>query len=206
MREFLRTIVPFRSSLRRAARSFGPCAAALWPAAALLGLCVALAVPCAAPARAAEAAPAVQAQTQAQAPATTDGAPAPAKALPDTPAATPAPTRVPVRVERTGTDALGGRLALALQETVAASPLFRVAGKDAPQIRVLLSTREEFAGRPGLGTVYAVTWVYSESETTLKYYLESAVGFCDAASHRAEAESLAARTASLADQYSYLLR
>ena len=73
------------------------------------------------------------------------------------------------------------------------------------KIKVVLFTREEFEGRPGLGSVYGVVWLYSEGEGSLSYYLAGRVGVADAARVRETAEALVAETQGVAVRYSYLL-
>ena len=76
------------------------------------------------------------------------------------------PTRIterntPVAVEYEGNDSIGSRLATRVKETLNSSNLFSLTDKDTPKIRILIATQPEFKDRPGVGSAYAVVWVFS---------------------------------------------
>ena len=78
------------------------------------------------------------------------------------------PTRItertpPVAVEYEGNDSIGSRLATRVKETLNSSNLFSLTDKDTPKIRILIATQPEFKDRPGVGSAYAVVWVFSLS-------------------------------------------
>ena len=86
------------------------------------------------------------------------------------------PTRIterntPVAVEYEGNDSIGSRLATRVKETLNSSNLFSLTDKDTPKIRILIATQPEFKDRPGVGSAYAVVWVFSQSENILRHYL-----------------------------------
>ncbi len=128
-----------------------------------------------------------------------------AKEIPDKPTAVQSkPTVVPVIVEQTGEDTVGGRLAYHLKELFSKSALFTVTVKDEKKIKILLDTQVEFQGRPSTSSIYSAVWVYSENEGTLKYYLASESGLVHGVSVKDTAEILANRTHEVFTRYSYL--
>lgn len=128
-----------------------------------------------------------------------------AKEIPDKPTAVHSkPTIIPVIVEQTGEDAVGGRLAYHLKELFSKSSLFTVTGKDEKKIKLLLNTKIEFMGRPSTSSIYSAVWVYSENEGTLKYYLASEVGLVHGVSVKDAAEILVNKTHKIFTRYSYL--
>lgn len=138
--------------------------------------------------------------------ATSSNATKPASAtLPDKPI--PITERnTPISVEFEGTDSLGSRLATRLKEVFNASNLFSLTEKDTPKLRVLISTTPEFPSRPGVGSAYAVVWVFSQSEETLRHYLNREVGLITPDEINAVADKLIERTDALAIRYGYLLQ
>lgn len=110
----------------------------------------------------------------------------------------------PVGVIHEDVDQLGTRLAFRLKETFNQSTLFKLTAKDEPKIKVIVATKPEFPGRPQIGSVYSVVWIFSSGENVLTHYLASEAGTVDAATIDAAAEALAARTAAVAEQYAYL--
>jgi len=129
----------------------------------------------------------------------------PAKTQPDTPVK--ADTRsTAVAVIHEGIDSIGARLTMRLKAEFNANNLFRLEEKDQPKIRLLLNTMEEFPGRQGIGSVYSVTWVFSQSEGHLAYLLARDVGVLtmeevDALTHR-----LLERTDGIGVRYGYLFK
>lgn len=152
-----------------------------------------------------EAAAPAEGPASAEVRAAVDGAPAPAAPAP---AAAPVQetkvTGTPVLVEHTGSDILGARLAFALKEILARSAQFRVTAGNEKKLLVLLGTKEEFPGRPGLGSVYTAVFCYSESEATLKYHLDNTGGVVQADGVDDLARLLANRTAEVAARFAYL--
>ncbi len=112
----------------------------------------------------------------------------------------------PISVEFEGTDSLGSRLTTRLKEVFNASNLFSLTEKDTPKLRVLISTTPEFPSRPGVGSAYAVVWVFSQSEETLRHYLDREVGLITPDEINAVADRLIERTDALAVRYGYLLQ
>lgn len=130
---------------------------------------------------------------------------APKEDIPDKPA--PAEQRerkIVVTVEHDGADNVGGRLAYHLKELFDRSSLFTLSTKDERKIKVILRTKEEFPGRPNMSSAYAVVFVYSETEGTLKYLLASDIGFVHSASVKEDAEVLAGKAHDIYSKYSYL--
>jgi hypothetical protein len=129
----------------------------------------------------------------------------PAKAQPDTPARAEMRSTA-VAVTHEGVDSIGARLATRLKEAFNASNLFRLEEKDQPKMRLLLNTMSEFPSRPGVGSVYSVTWVFSQSEGHLAYLLSRDVGVLTLDEVDALAFSLLERTDGISVRYSYLFR
>lgn len=128
---------------------------------------------------------------------------APANATVTAPA--PRPGRVvPVDVQHTGSDQLGPRLALELRERLNVSSLFVLTPADAPKLKLVLRTMEEFPGRPGLGSAVGVAWVFSGGAGLLAHHLDGMVAVTDAAGVAALVSAIAARTGEVADGYAYL--
>ncbi|MGJ3521686.1 hypothetical protein ACR4XJ_01495 [Nitratidesulfovibrio sp. D1] len=132
-----------------------------------------------------------------------------AEAAPKAVADKPAPNvdrAVQVAVELEGTDSLGARLAFRLKDVFNASSLFVLSEKDAPKIRVLLSTTPEFPSRPAVGSAYSVVWVFSQSEGTLRHYLAREVGVVTAETVEDLVAHIAERTDGISVRYGYLFQ
>lgn len=124
-------------------------------------------------------------------------------ALPDTPMKLNS-RNSPVNVEHEGTDSIGARLSTRLKELFNNSNLFALEDKDMPKFRVLISTTSEFSERPGVGSAYAVVWVFSQSEATLRHYLSREVGLITAEQVNDLAAKIVEKTDALAVRYGYL--
>jgi len=128
-----------------------------------------------------------------------------AKVQPDAPVK--AETRsTAVAVIHEGADSIGARLATRLKERFNASNLFKLEEKDLPKMRLLLSTMAEFPSRPGAGSVYSITWVFSQSEGHLAYLLARDVGVLTLEEVEALTDSLVERTDGIGVKYSYLFK
>lgn len=114
------------------------------------------------------------------------------------------PKRIPLAVVLEGTDQLGERLVFHLKEALAKSGQFVQSDKDEKKLKLFIHSREEFKDRPNQSSVYAATWLYSESEAVLKYHLTSGVYFAHSPTIREEAEALLGRTAETASRYAHL--
>lgn len=125
------------------------------------------------------------------------------KSLPDKPAKDVDRT-THIAVEHEGTDSLGSRLSTRLKEQFNASSLFTLNEKDVPKLRLLVSTAPEFTTRPGVGSAYAVVWVFSQSESTLRHYLAREVGVFTAEELEGLVARLVERTDGIAVKYGYL--
>jgi len=130
--------------------------------------------------------------------------------LQDTPTPPKTPQRevqsekMPVNIQYEEGDNLGRRLVLNLRERFDKSRLFRLASGSERTIQIILTTREEFQGRPGLSSVYSAVWTFSYGEDVLSNYLEGQLGFVRPGEVVELAETLVARTDEVAAQYSYL--
>lgn len=106
-----------------------------------------------------------------------------------------------------GTDSLGARLSTRLKERFNQSSLFRLnpeADKDTPELRLLLNTAPEFPGRPSVGSVYGVCWVFSQGKSYLGYLLAREVGTVNSDDMDALVDKLVERTDGIAAKYSNL--
>ena len=112
----------------------------------------------------------------------------------------------PVAVEYEGNDSIGSRLATRVKETLNSSNLFSLTDKDTPKIRILIATQPEFKDRPGVGSAYAVVWVFSQSENILRHYLTREVGVVTPDEINGLAAKLVEETDSLATRYGYLFQ
>lgn len=112
-----------------------------------------------------------------------------------------------VSVQIDGSDSIGARLSTRLKERFNQSSLFRLNAdeeKDAPELRLLLSTAPEFPGRPGVGSVYGVCWVFSQGKGYLGYLLAREVGTVNADDLDALVDKLVERTDGIAAKYGNL--
>ena len=93
-----------------------------------------------------------------------------------------------------------------VKETLNSSNLFSLTDKDTPKIRILIATQPEFKDRPGVGSAYAVVWVFSQSENILRHYLTREVGVVTPDEINGLAAKLVEETDSLATRYGYLFQ
>jgi len=112
----------------------------------------------------------------------------------------------PVSVEHNDADAVGVRLAYQVKELVGRSSLMRMSTKDEKKVVLLLTTAEEFTGRPAVSSVYSAIWLYSAKAGSLRYYLTSQTGIADAASLGQTVEAIMAQTSKVCETYSYLFQ
>ena len=129
----------------------------------------------------------------------------PGKALPDKPANV-AERRANVAVVHEGTDSIGARLSTRLKETFNASNLFRLSEKDGPKMWLLLNTAPEFPERPGMGSVYSLTWAFSQNENHLSYLLSREVGTLSPDQIDALVHRIVERSDGIAVKYGYLFK
>lgn len=125
------------------------------------------------------------------------------KAVADKPAKT-SERRTTIAVIHEGTDSIGARLSNRLKETFNASNLFALNDKDAPKIRLLLTTQPEFSTRPGVGSVYSAVWIFSQSDAHLGYLLAREVGTLSMEDVDNLVHQMVERTDGIAVKYSYL--
>lgn len=123
--------------------------------------------------------------------------------IPNTPAKVTTNT-TPVAVVHGNVDQLGTRLAFHLKELFNTSSLFTLTSGDKPMIKVMVTTKPEFPGRPQVGSVYSAVWIFSSGENVLTHYLANEAGTVDNTTVDATAEALAATTAAVAEKYAYL--
>ena len=131
--------------------------------------------------------------------------PAPAKSQPDAPVKTETRSTA-VAVVHEGIDNIGARLSMRLKEKFNGSNLFKLEERDQPKLRLLLNTMEEFPSRPGIGSVYSITWAFSQSEGHLAYLLARDVGVLTMEEVDALTERLLERTDGIGVKYGYLFK
>lgn len=129
---------------------------------------------------------------------------APAKPVPDKPAAAAPDRTTAVNVEHEGTDTLGAKLAFQLKGIFNSSSLFTLTEKDAPKLKVFITTVEEFPSRPHIASAYSIVWAFSQAEGTLSFLLAREVGLLTAEELDALAAKIAERTDGMAAKYGYL--
>ncbi len=134
--------------------------------------------------------------------------PAPLEQTPDKPAKEDAKVSLlpPVSVEHNDADVVGVRLAYQVKELAGRSSLMRLSAKDEKKIVLLISTAEEFSGRPAVSSVYSAIWLYSAKTGSLRYYLTSQTGVADAATLNQTVEAIMAQTSKVCETYSYLFQ
>ena len=111
---------------------------------------------------------------------------------------------IPVQIKHDSTDQAGRRLIFHIRERFSESGLFRLSDKEEQKIVIHMETRMEFPDRPGISSIYAVTWTFSYGEDVLSNYLESRTGIAGMESLGATAEEFVARTYEIYSRYSYL--
>ncbi|MDR3319928.1 MAG: hypothetical protein LBS77_03090 [Desulfovibrio sp.] len=113
-------------------------------------------------------------------------------------------TQVSVQLE--GTDSIGARLGTQLNDRFNRSSLFSLTteGKDAPKLQLLLTTSPEFSGRPAVGSIYSVCWVFSQGSGYLAYLLARDMGTVSYEDIEALADKLVERTDGIAAKYGNL--
>ncbi len=114
--------------------------------------------------------------------------------------------QTPIAVEFEGNDSIGAALAMSIKERFNASNLFALSEKDEPKIRLIVTTVPEFPSRPGLGSAYSVVWLFSQSENTLRHFLQSDLGVMTLDQVQGLTAKLLETTDSLAIRYSYLFQ
>lgn len=112
--------------------------------------------------------------------------------------------RTPVQIRHENTDRMGRRLVFHLRERFNLSGLFRLSDRDEEKIILHVKTRTEFPDRPGISSIYAVTWTFSYGGDVLSNYLESRTGIAGAEALKGLAEELAAQTHEISARYRYL--
>ncbi|SHN54864.1 hypothetical protein [Desulfovibrio litoralis] len=113
--------------------------------------------------------------------------------------------RASISVEHEGNDNIGAKLAFMLKESFNTSSLFEL-GNKTPQIIILVSTAPEFEERPNIGSVYSVTWVFSQGGNTLRFYIGREVGTTDLEGLSGLVSKILERTYGLSQKYNYLLK
>lgn len=116
----------------------------------------------------------------------------------------PGGKRVPVAVEHAGADPVGLKLAYVVKEMVNNSNLFSLTTKDEKKIVLTLTTKEEFADRPKITSVYSLCWLYSAKDGSLRYFLAATSGVVDVTNVEETAQAILSKTSATADSFAYL--
>ena len=112
-----------------------------------------------------------------------------------------------VSVSLEGTDSIGARLGTRLKERFNQSSLFTLNDdeeKDIPKLYVMVSTQPEFAGRPAVGSVYSVCWVFKQGRGYLGYLLARDLGTINVEDVEGLVDKLVERTDGIAAKYNSL--
>lgn len=111
---------------------------------------------------------------------------------------------VPIIIEHSGKDELGGTLALKLKEDFRESVLFRLVDKGEKSVRIKIRSRSEFSDRPEIGSVYSIVWTFAESDEVVPFYLDQELGLVGFQNVDSSAAKLMNKTDKVADEYKYL--
>ena len=76
--------------------------------------------------------------------------------------------------------------------------------KDVPKLYLMLDTKPEFPGRPGVGSIYSVSWVFKQGKGYLGYLLARDLGAVNAEDIDALVDKLVERTDGIAAKYGSL--
>ncbi len=110
-----------------------------------------------------------------------------------------------IGVEHEGKDTLGARLAFQLKEAFNTSSRYSLTDDNAqPRFKLVLVTQTEFESRPGLGSIYAVIWTYSNGGDVLGYYLLTETGIITPDDIPGLVTKLAERTDGIVARYGFL--
>ncbi|MDR3361932.1 MAG: hypothetical protein LBO64_03710 [Desulfovibrio sp.] len=112
-----------------------------------------------------------------------------------------------VSIQHEGSDSIGAILAMRLKERFNQSNLFTLNDdeeKDIPKLRLLLSTEPEFPGRPNVGSIYSVCWVFSQGKGYLGYLLSRDLGAVNTDDIADLVNKLTERTDGIAARYGNL--
>ena len=110
----------------------------------------------------------------------------------------------PIQVVHEDTDHLGIELAYNMRDAFNRSSLFNLTDGRSKKIKLIVKTREEFADRPYMSSVYTLIWTFSYGEDVLANYLETETGFVDSLSVDSLAKILVAKSHDVASEYAYL--
>ena len=112
--------------------------------------------------------------------------------------------RPPVLVEFEGVDAIGNELASKLsQEINKSNP---AAPEREATFHLQLSSAVEFETRPGVGSVYAAVWTFSQTGGSIEFYLARDLGVVTRDTIDTVVRRLVQRTDGVAARYGYLDR
>ena len=110
----------------------------------------------------------------------------------------------PIQVIHNDTDHLGIELAYNMRDAFNRSSLFDLTDSTTERIKLRITTKEEFADRPYMSSVYTLIWTFSYGEDVLDTYLDTETGFVDALSVDSLAKILVAQSHEVAREYAYL--
>lgn len=113
-----------------------------------------------------------------------------------------------VGVQLDGTDSIGSRLGMRLKERFNQSNLFTLRSEDGEGVKIWLQikTAPEFPGRPAVGSIWSVCWVFSQGKGYLRYLLSQEIGTVTTDEIDQLVDKLVERTDGIAARYSNLLR
>lgn len=110
----------------------------------------------------------------------------------------------PVQIRHDNTDQVGRRLVFHMRERFNQSGLFRLSDREEEKIILHVKSQTEFPDRPGMSSIYAITWTFSYGGDVLSNYLQSRTGIAGTEGLESLAEEFVARTYEISNRYSYL--
>ena len=110
----------------------------------------------------------------------------------------------PLAIEAHGTDPIGQKLVFLLKENFNKSSFFVPATKKEKRILLRVNTLNEFPGRLGLSAVYVFSWLFSESEETIPYFLDNTIGIVDSSQLEKCAQQILIHTTEVMEHFHYL--
>jgi len=101
---------------------------------------------------------------------------------------------MPIIIDYTGDDNVGGRLVYELKEGIKKSESMSLSLIDELGIRISIITINSDRNNPGNKTIYSIAWLWNTPGKPFPYYLTSTVGFCGSQRVSETAQGLVADT------------
>lgn len=101
---------------------------------------------------------------------------------------------MPVMVDYSGDDSVGGRLVYEFKEEIKKSESMRLSLIDEFGIRISIITMDSNKSDTGYSTVYSIVWLWNTPGDPFPFYLTSSVGYCGSSRVSEVAKDLVAAT------------